>query len=330
MARPSGRQKSALRASQSRGIPPSDSGHHDENTPPDDPNHGPDPPTDKPKSLRAQIIERDSRIAELEAINSGLEAEVLRLRAELHQLHGTHASLLERHTTISTQNRSLRSLKRKADATHSEELTRKHKRIRRLERERDAKADTLSAPEDILEHKTKELAQLQHSLTSTSALIRLRDTSILALKSTLREKQSLLTTIRNQLYAARKRAERAQTSLKDVKHAYNKLRTWRPTKHGQYTAEARELARHLSRAGCSAGKVKFAVQSCAQAFGIQIRNQQFMGRRTVGRAIDEGGKYGEIQLGREIMNSKGICARSFRSAVLIILRICRKFGRHDC
>jgi hypothetical protein len=37
---------------------------------------------------------------------------------------------------------------------------------------------------------------------------------------------------------------------------------------------------------------------------INIR-RRFMSARTVGRAIDEGGKYGEIQLGREIMDAKG-------------------------
>ncbi|KAF8194405.1 hypothetical protein K438DRAFT_1506859, partial [Mycena galopus ATCC 62051] len=79
---------------------------------------------------------------------------------------------------------------------------------------------------------------------------------------------------------------------------------------GQYTAESRELARSLTYAGCSAGKVEFAVRACAQAFGIEIRHKRFMDRRTVGHAIDEGGKYGEIQLGREIMHATGFVESS--------------------
>ncbi|KAJ6547032.1 hypothetical protein B0H19DRAFT_990256, partial [Mycena capillaripes] len=55
--------------------------------------------------------------------------------------------------------------------------------------------------------------------------------------------------------------------------------------------------------------MEFAVMSCAEAFGIKIR-QRFMSRRTVARAIDEGGKYGEIQLGREIMDSAGFMESS--------------------
>jgi hypothetical protein len=86
--------------------------------------------------------------------------------------------------------------------------------------------------------------------------------------------------------------------------AYQQLQTWRPTKNGQYTAAARALARDLTHAGCSAGKIAFAVESCARTFGIEIR-RPFMSARTVGRVVDEGGKFGEIQLAREILNAPG-------------------------
>jgi hypothetical protein len=97
------------------------------------------------------------------------------------------------------------------------------------------------------------------------------------------------------------------------------LRTWNPKESGQYTADARELARNLIYAGCSAGKVDFAVKSCARTFGIQIRGRKFMGRRTAGRAVDEGGKYGEIQLAREIMDAPGICLVFLGTVALFLL-----------
>ncbi|KAJ7201493.1 hypothetical protein B0H12DRAFT_977636, partial [Mycena haematopus] len=62
--------------------------------------------------------------------------------------------------------------------------------------------------------------------------------------------------------------------------------------------------------GCAEGKVARAVQSCAEVFGITIRGAKFMARRTVGRVRDEGGKYGEIQLGREIMDCQGFIESS--------------------
>ncbi|KAJ7673696.1 hypothetical protein DFH06DRAFT_978939 [Mycena polygramma] len=102
---------------------------------------------------------------------------------------------------------------------------------------------------------------------------------------------------------------RAQEALKRSQKEYKILRTWNPRKNGEYHAASRELARNLTFAGCSAGKVEFAVRSCATAFGIKIR-QRFMSRRTVARAIDEGGKYGEIQLGKEIMDAPGFVESS--------------------
>ncbi|KAJ7792144.1 hypothetical protein B0H14DRAFT_3564943 [Mycena olivaceomarginata] len=73
------------------------------------------PETPKPssRSLKVQIIENDSRIAELEARVSVLEAEVLSLT-----------------------NTSLKSSKRKAETALSGELMKRHKRIKRLENER--------------------------------------------------------------------------------------------------------------------------------------------------------------------------------------------------
>ncbi|KAJ6462958.1 hypothetical protein C8R45DRAFT_1177843, partial [Mycena sanguinolenta] len=70
------------------------------------------------------------------------------------------------------------------------------------------------------------------------------------------------------------------------------------------------LARELISCGCAEGKVARAVLSCADVFGISIGGAKFMSRRTVGRARDEGGKYAEIQLGREIMDCQGFIESS--------------------
>ncbi|KAJ7755599.1 hypothetical protein B0H14DRAFT_2585325 [Mycena olivaceomarginata] len=142
----------------------------------------------------------------------------------------------------------------------------------------------------------------QSGMASNSGI--LSPTTASKLKSDVCEIQSTLTTTRHQLLAARKRAGRAQRSLRNLKEKYNNLQTWRPTEHGEYTAKARELARGLIHAGCAAGKVELAVKFCAKAFGIVIWRNRFMSRPTVSRAIDEGGKYGEIQLGMEIMNGE--------------------------
>ncbi|KAJ7362822.1 hypothetical protein DFH08DRAFT_627347, partial [Mycena albidolilacea] len=70
-----------------------------------------------------------------------------------------------------------------------------------------------------------------------------------------------------------------------------------------YIADARRLARKLLSCGCAKGKVCLALQTCAEIFDIAIIGT-FMTRRTVARVRDEGGKYGEIQLAREIMDGR--------------------------
>jgi hypothetical protein len=161
-----------------------------------------------------------------------------------------------------------------------------------------------------LDDKSALILKLKSDLRSARSLLDSRTTTITSLDIALREKQTSSTTTRNRLYAVQKQAERAKKTLKETKAAYDSLRKWKPTMRGQYTAAARELARNLIHAGCAAGKVEFAVRSCAEAFGIKI-GSRFMSRRTVSRAIDEGGKYGEIQLAREIMDAPGMFLSSF-------------------
>ncbi|KAJ7451260.1 hypothetical protein B0H11DRAFT_1742871 [Mycena galericulata] len=118
------------------------------------------------------------------------------------------------------------------------------------------------------------------------------------------DKQAALTSTRNRLYTVQKRVARAQISIEDLRKLYRALRTWEPTRNGLYTAEARKLARDLTFAGCAAGKIAFAIRCCAETFGIRILGP-FMSRRTVGRALDEGGTYGQLQIAREIQNAAG-------------------------
>jgi hypothetical protein len=152
--------------------------------------------------------------------------------------------------------------------------------------------------------KSHHIIDLERDLAAATNQISSYHTTISSLQLSLRDKQSSLTAARNRCYAIQKQAQRAKRTLKETTTAFKTLQTWQPTKNGQYTAVARALARDLTQAGCSSGKIAFAVESCARAFGIEI-SRAFMSSRTVGRVIDEGGKYGEIQLGSEILNAPG-------------------------
>ncbi|KAJ7607525.1 hypothetical protein FB45DRAFT_1131324 [Roridomyces roridus] len=248
MAPRSQRQKQAHKVWDPRGAAAEED---DENTPPSAPPPSQHPSSTKPKSLKAQLIERDARIAELEGLNAILRATL----SDVHQTHAAatkslkseHDRLTNRNFLPSTTNKSLGSQKRKAEQALTEEIDRKHKRIK---------------------------------------------------------------SVRQQLYASKKQVERAKKSLQKVQDEYRKLKTWNPKIGNTYSPDARELGRQLTEDGCVAERVEHAVLSCAKAFGIRVKRDEFMSRRTVTRAVDEGGKYGEIQLGREIMESEGFVESS--------------------
>ncbi|KAF7361574.1 hypothetical protein MSAN_01191400 [Mycena sanguinolenta] len=294
---------------------------HDENIPLNTTPVAVDDAAEAPKplsrSLKVQIQEKDVIISRLEARISALETEISALRNARDEAMETFSkrnqTLLERNQNLALTNRTLKSLKRKAEESLTQELSKRQKRIKRLERERTTAKDgataLISDLEADLDEKKADVTGLEAALTSARSDILSRDSTIDRMKSDVKEKQATINAIRKRLYASQKQVKRAQTSLKQVQTNYTRLCTWNPKKDGQYHSVSRKLARDLTRAGCAAEKVAFAVESCAEAFGIRIRGR-FMGRRTVGRVIDEGGKYGDIQLAQEIMNAPGFVESS--------------------
>ncbi|KAJ7473593.1 hypothetical protein B0H11DRAFT_2429951 [Mycena galericulata] len=259
MSRSNKRRKSALKANHLRNTKDDSDASDNESTSSDDLTPPPVPPEFKRTSLRSQIAEKDTKIAELEANVSALQAELISLQHANDHLRLDYSSLIQEKQTISRMNTALRTLKRKADTTHIEELRGKQKRIKRLETERTNKQQEnlsiISSLQCSLNDTASHVSRLQLDLASSTAQIQARD------------------------------------STKSISHC-----------GGEYTEVARELARKLSFAGCAADKIELAVKACAEAFGIQIR-RRFMSARTVGRVIDEGGKYGELQLAREILEA---------------------------
>ena len=72
---------------------------------------------------------------------------------------------------------------------------------------------------------------------------------------------------------------------------------------GPYHPKAHELARALTAAGCSQKFVSTVIQTVCQHAGVTVQGQ--MSRRTVKRAIEEGGIMAEIQLAHELIHTKG-------------------------
>jgi hypothetical protein len=105
------------------------------------------------------------------------------------------------------------------------------------------------------------------------------------------------------LRALKAQCARAPQILKRAVHkASRRPNVIKLTKHGVFTPEARALARIIVRSGCSQAKVGGVIQSIGKLLGITIKTP--MSRRTVGRAILEGGVAAKIQLGYEMSRTK--------------------------
>ncbi|KAI0051072.1 hypothetical protein FA95DRAFT_1486152 [Auriscalpium vulgare] len=74
------------------------------------------------------------------------------------------------------------------------------------------------------------------------------------------------------------------------------------TRGGAYTSQARALARTLVKNGCAMGSVASVVAKVAKTFGVSV--DRSMSRRSVSRAVLEGGIAAKIQLGYEISQAQ--------------------------
>ena len=93
-------------------------------------------------------------------------------------------------------------------------------------------------------------------------------------------------------------------AAKRAKHNSDKEnQTYRLLHKGTYKPQARELARMLVAAGCSKEYVGTVIQMICKKAGITVQGK--ISRRTVSRAILEGGIAAQIQLGHELTQAKG-------------------------
>jgi hypothetical protein len=76
------------------------------------------------------------------------------------------------------------------------------------------------------------------------------------------------------------------------------------TEKGIYTAHARKIARIMADGGCAPAKVGPLMVRIEEVFGIQVTRA--MDRRTVRRAIEEGGVAARMQAIFELSQSQGM------------------------
>jgi hypothetical protein len=93
-------------------------------------------------------------------------------------------------------------------------------------------------------------------------------------------------------------------AVKRAKDSANKEnKTYKLLHKGAYSPQARELARMLVLAGCSRGYVSNVIHAVCKSAGVAVKGS--MSRRTVSRAILEGGIAAKIQIGHELAQAEG-------------------------
>jgi flagellar biosynthesis GTPase FlhF len=110
--------------------------------------------------------------------------------------------------------------------------------------------------------------------------------------------------LRKKNKALQQRLRRTAKSLSvSIERGKSKARFGRVTQKGIYTAQARKLARMMVDAGCARGKVGTLMERVGKIFGVSI--DRTMSRRTVSRAILEGGIAAKMQVAYEIGLNQG-------------------------
>jgi hypothetical protein len=111
-------------------------------------------------------------------------------------------------------------------------------------------------------------------------------------------------TLRKQVKALKQRMRHSIRGLScTVERAKKKWSFRRVTEKGIYTIEARKLARLMADSGCARRKVGPLMEWIGEVFGVQLNRS--MSRRTVGRAIEEGGVAAKIQVIYELLKTPG-------------------------
>lgn len=249
------------------------------------------------------------------------EAEIHRLKAQLreaHQSSETSSSILRNQTAelmclqssiVENESQLRESVSQLENAENAlsevnTDLSKSRKRIQRLVREKALfRKSYLAKLYETNANQRKIFSDLSGFLDTANAKASRLEESSQNLTKSLAEEKSTTKRLRKKVHSLNMQQHRAKAALQATRRDLMDLSVWKATKGGVYTKEARRLSRELLRAGCAGERVGDAMSACAKAFGVRV--DRILSRRTVFRARDEGGHFGLMQLGREIIQSKG-------------------------
>jgi len=156
---------------------------------------------------------------------------------------------------------------------------------------------------DVIDNLMEELATVKDNLMEELATVK---DNLMEELATVKDK---LETSQKKIHALDMQQRRAPDILaRKVEQAVNKVRAEKAELHlldkGVYTPTAKALARKLTTAGCSKEFVGAVIEAVCKAAGVTV--DAVISRRTVGRAILEGGIAAELQIGHEIAQATSL------------------------
>lgn len=167
-----------------------------------------------------------------------------------------------------------------------------------------AKGDATKAIQ-LLQKTTSDNTQLKHELSRL-----LERCTLEASQSKVKQMDcdTKIAALKKHNRILKKRCDRAPgIKAKAVKHAKDSAnkenRTYKLLHKGAYSPQSRELARMLVAAGCSREYVSNVIHAVCKSAGVAVQGS--MSRRTVSRAILEGGIAAKVQIGHELAQAEG-------------------------
>jgi hypothetical protein len=232
------------------------------------------------------------------------------LRSVKNELHATQNDLYAKDKACAhamqqafNHHRALRNERRKVHhAQHSKGLLEDHIQLLESVHLPSAQKD-VALVQKLLDQTSVQNANLKNQL---SALIDNATAEATKLKEKLAESQKKVRTLKRRVNHHPKALQKA--IAKANKLARKHTMVYKLTHKGVYTSKARALARTLVNAGCSQQYVGKVIENVCRTAGIAVHGKM-MSRRTVSRAIREGGIAAQIQIGHEMAQANGKIAQ---------------------
>lgn len=248
--------------------------------------------------LENELALQAMEIDDLQQLCDTHKFEVEDLLNEISYLHGQSESLQKELTESKLKaarlSEALSSVQNKFEPTYS---------LLRNERRKTTRAQTKTkATQALLLLRDLDIQAAEDQVKALQAANFDLEQTVSALESTSNDDTTKLDILRTKAKELRKkirkyqmRSARAPTVASNaVAKAKTVALTFKLTKSGAYTPQARALARKLERRGCSQEFVGMVIQDVCKAAGVDVDRR--MSRRTVGRAIGEGAVAAKIQI----------------------------------